>query len=162
MDMSMNVNTLENKVKIVVIGLVSTVLFGGFVIPSVYAETTHFIADFDTSLIPACTTEEVIFSGKVHFDFTEQEGRQVVRMHYSEVHGVGIATGTKYVVHENDRYETIINENGDTMFSTKIHGTFISSGSGDNTKIEITLVNVVHPDGTVTTLVEDAKVTCPG
>jgi hypothetical protein len=146
----------------VAVALVVTVLFGGFAISSVYAKTTHFTSEFETSLIPACTTEEVIFSGTAHFDFREQNGHQTVHMHYSNVHGVGIETGTKYVVHENDQYDTILNDNGDTMFSTTIHGSFTGGGSVDNTKIEIRLVTVVHQDGDVTTLVEDAQVRCPG
>lgn len=158
----MDKNGLETRTAIVAVAATAIVLCGGFAIPTVYANTTHFTTDFETSLIPACTTEEVVYSGTQHFDFQEQNGRQTVHVYYSDVHGVGIVTGTRYTVHENDEYTTILNENGDTKFDTTIHGSFISSGQGDNTKVVIRIVTIVHANGEVETLVEDAKVTCPG
>lgn len=76
--------------------------------------------------------------------------------------GVGVDTGTKYNVHENDKFSQILNENGDTTFSTTIHGTFISSGSGDNTKVTMKLVTVVHPNGDIDTIVDDTSIQCLG
>ena len=65
-------------------------------------------------------------------------------------------------MHEHDEYDTVLNDNGDRMLRTTMHGSFISGGLGDNTRVEITFVNVVHPDVTVTVLVEDMKITCSG
>jgi hypothetical protein len=160
--MSMDTKRLDKRVAIVMMAATTMVLFGGFAIPSVYAAAIVFRQDFETSLIPACTTEEVAFSGTTQFVFQEVNGHQTVHLFYENVKGVGIETGTKYTVHENDKFSTILNENGDTRFDTTIHGSFISSGPGNNTKVDIKLVNVVHPNGDTETIVDDVKVKCPG
>mgnify|MGYP003579056717 FL=1 len=112
--------------------------------------------------VSICSGEVVEFSGTIHFSIKEENGVESAHVHYSNVHGVGIQSGTKYVVHEHDEYDVNLNANGDTMFSTTMHGSFISGGPGDNTKVEIRFVNVVHPDGTVTVLEEGTEITCPG
>ena len=138
------------------------VLFGGFALPTVYAKTLHFSTDFESSLIPACTNEEVAFSGTANFVFHEVDGRQTVTMKYVNVKGVGLETGTKYIVTEHDKFVTIVNEqNGDTTFDTTINGRFTSTGPGINTMIKIKLVTVLHANGDGETLLDQAVVKCP-
>jgi hypothetical protein len=162
--MSKNVKRLETKLEmVVVVALVSTELFGGFVVPSVYAKTNTFTSEFETTAIPLCSTEPIVYGGTIHFNIKEEEnGLGSAHVHYSNVHGVGFQTGTKYIVHQNEHDDVVLNKNGDTMFSTVMHGSVTGSGSIDNTRVDITFVNVVHPDGTVTVLVEDTKITCTG
>ena len=51
-------------------------------------------------------------------------------MDYVNVKGVGVTSGTHYVVTEHDNYVTIVNnDDGDIKFETSISGNFISNGA---------------------------------
>ena len=111
-------------------------------------------------MTPLCSTEEVIFSGTAHYVYQQGNGRQTIHLNYQNVKGVSVETGTAYTIHENEKYSQILNENGDTRFDTTIHGSFISSGSADSTKVTMKLVTVVHPNGDIDTIVDDVDVKC--
>ena len=116
-----------------------------------------FRTDFDGGLIPACTNEQVAFSGTVQFVFQEVNGHETVHVQYVNVKVVGVETATQYVVPEHDKYVTILNnDNGDITFESSISGNFISSGHGINTVIQIKL----NP-GDIDTIVDQAKVKSP-
>lgn len=74
----MDTKRLETSTAIIAMAATAIVLFGGFAIPSVYAGATQFNVDFEGSGTPICSTEEVVFSGTVHYVFQEVNGRQAI------------------------------------------------------------------------------------
>lgn len=159
--MTINNGRLDKRVAIVAVVTAAIVLLAGFAVTSVYARD-HFTSDFESSGIPLCSTEEVIFSGTQHFDVEDKDGRQTIHVHWSNVKGEGIETGTTYTIHQNEKVSAILNENGDTTVSTTLHSSMVSSGPGPNTRVEIKLITVVHPNGDIDVIVDDIKVKCPG
>jgi hypothetical protein len=148
------------------VALSASVLFGGFAIPSVYAKIIRFETPFESSLIPACSEEEVAFSGVARFTFketTDNDGnvRQTVTMDYFNVKAQGIASGTKYLVHEHDDYVTLL-EGSTTTFETVVKGSFIGQGNAVNTDILMHLVTSIDENGNPHTIVDKVVVKCNG
>src|SRR6478735_8576544 len=107
--MSMDKKTSESRMAIIAVAATTIVLLGGFATPSVYAKILKFETPFESSMIPACSLEEVAFSGIAGFTFketTDNDGNvlQKVSMDYFNVKGQGITSGTMYIVHEHDDY----------------------------------------------------------
>ena len=126
-------NGLDKRV--VVVTVATTVLFGAFAMPSVYAKVLKFETPFESSLIPACSSEEVFFTGVAAFTFqetTDKDGnvRQTVHMNYQKTRGE--ISGTEYIVHEHDTFVTHLDAST-SKFSTVIKGSFIAKGSETNT-----------------------------
>ena len=113
--MSMDSKRLETRTAIVAMGATAIVLFGGFAIPSVYAQATQVKSDFESSLTSLCSPEEVFFSGIMHLVLgpNDVNGRQTGYVNYINTKGVSAQTGTQFTVHEIDHITIVTNENGD-------------------------------------------------
>jgi len=161
----MDKKTSESRMAIIAVAATTIVLLGGFAIPSVYAKILKFETPFESSMIPACSLEEVAFSGIAGFTFketTDNDGNvlQKVSMDYFNVKGQGITSGTNYIVHEHDDYTTFV-EGSTTTFNTVVKGSFIGQGNAVNTDILLHLVTSVDDNGPHTIL-DDAVVKCNG
>jgi hypothetical protein len=150
------------------IGLVGimAIFIGGYVVTPSYGKTIHFEEPFESSLIPLCGPEDVIFSGILKFVFhetTDNDGnlRQKVHVYYVNVHGVGVTTGTQYTVHDNEHI-TLQEEGSDTTVTTLVRGSMISNGQDINTHVKIRLVTVMDENGNFETIVDDTDIKCNG
>jgi hypothetical protein len=163
--MSMDKNGMDKRVTITTMAA-AIVLLGGFALTPAYAKIMKFETPFESSLIPACSNEEVAFTGTARFTFketTDKDGnlRQTVTMDYFRTQAQGITSGTKYIVHEHDRFITLV-EGGTTTFKTVIRGSFIAQGSDVNTYITMYLVTSVDENGNPHTIVDKVDVKCQG
>ena len=79
-------------------------------------------------------------------------------MDYFHTQTQGITSGTKYIVHEHDRYITLLE--GGTTFKTVIRGSFIAQGSDVNTYITMYLVTSIDENGNPHTIVDKVVVKC--
>jgi hypothetical protein len=151
---------------IVAIGTVVAVaiLIGGYTASPSYGKTTHFETPFESSLVPTCDTEEVVFSGIAKFSFyesTNPDGKthQSVHMHYVNVRGEGITSGTQYIIHENDHDILIDEENSDTI-RTLVSGAMIGQGNAVNSLVKIRMVTILDDNGNGETIVDDVDIKC--
>ena len=74
-----------DKLAIVAMAVTAIVLLGAYAIPSVFAKAIQVNSDFETDVIPACTTEEVVYSGTQHLVIQEANGRQIAHINYQNV-----------------------------------------------------------------------------
>lgn len=161
----MDKNGLDRRMTLVAVAATAIVLVGGFALTTAYAKIVKFETPFESSLIPACN-EEVAFSGIAGFTFqetTDKDGnvRQTATMDYFHTQGQGITSGTGYIVHEHDRYITVL-EGDTTTFKTVIKGTFVAKGTEVNTYITLYLVTSIDENGNPHTIVDKADVKCQG
>jgi len=158
--------------KLLGLTVVAVVLMGGFAATPSYGkghtEREKFTTPFDTSTIPACSTNEVFISGTAVFVYTATYGpdgelkKEESVMKYKTT---GVDTqGNNWKVSERTLDTIKYSPNGDQTFESEIHSKFINLGPGDDpsTIVNIHLVTVVHPDGTATTLKDKADIDCRG
>ena len=145
--------------------MIALIMICGFAVTPSYglAQTDHFNfkVDFETSTIPACSTHQVFVSGTAHFVgkvTIGPDGEVLDAKSNVNQHAKGIDTeGHRWIFNEHNH-----DSGGD--FVSKIHGTFVSLGQGDdfNTVINISFHFVIHPDGEVTIEKEKVHVQCTG
>jgi len=155
--------------KLLGLTVVAVILFGGFAVTPSYgqAQTEHFKFrdDFQSSAVPACSPNEVFFTGRVQIDGQTTIGPDGELTHahvHSNIHATGVDTeGNKWRMNEHE-HQTL-NPNGG-VFGIKAHGTFISQGSGEdfNTIVNINFHTVTHPDGRITGEIDRVNVECTG
>ena len=148
---------------------VAVILIGGFAVTSSYgqAQTEHFKFrdDFQSSVIPACSPNEVFFTGRVQVVGQTTIGPDGELTHadfHFYIHATGVdAEGNNW--RWNDHENQILNSKGG-VFTSEIHGTFISQGPGEdfNTIVNIIFHTVTHPDGRITGEIESVHVECTG
>jgi hypothetical protein len=158
--------------KLLGLTMVAVILIGSFAVTPSYGKTQtvreKFFTDFETSTIPACSTNEVFISGTLKFVFTATygpDGELKQQESLSKYKTTGVDTeGNNWKVSEQEFQTIKVNPYGDQTFSTEIHSKFINLGPGDDpsTIVNIHLVTVVHPDGTAITLKDKADIDCRG
>lgn len=154
--------------------VVTAVLIGGFAITTAYGQaqsnTVRFSTPFETSGIPICGDKEVFLSGILNFVFHEtirpngESAYLFSHINYQKTTAVS-ESGERYVWHEvqNERLTTV--QNGDNELVTNLHGVVIDTGqgiNGINTFVQIKTHVIIHPDGEITTEVDDVNVNCVG
>jgi hypothetical protein len=110
------------------------------------------------------STHEVFVSGTAHFVgkvTIGPDGEVLDAKSKVNQHSKGIDTeGHRWIFNEHNQES--ISSGGE--FVSKIHGTFVSLGQGDdfNTIVKISFHLVIHPDGEVTIVNEKVDVQCTG
>jgi hypothetical protein len=82
-------------------------------------------------------------------------------MHYVNVRGEGITSGTQYIIHENDHNTLIDEENSDTL-RTLVSGVMIGQGNAVNTLVKIRMVTIIDNNGDGETIIDDVDIKCNG
>lgn len=158
---------MKNMVKLPALLLLITCLTLGGISRTASAGNTLVVNQkqaVTTPPIEGCNGEHVILTGEEHIlvrGTIDSSGGYHLKFHYdSNASGLGDTTGAKYVYNAN--IETTINLNGSWATNTTDDASFELIGQGDVpdqrgfAKLHLT----VTPQGQVTALVDNAKVTC--
>jgi hypothetical protein len=160
----MTVETYSLLKLIELLVIVTAIMISGPSTMSAYGQKTVFETPFESSTVPACSSEEVAISGVARFTFverTDKDGNLIQRaiMEYSTVDAVGLTSGTEYKAKEVE-HQIIQQDGGDNQFKTIHTSIFKGAGSEPDTYVRLHLVTIVHENGHAETLVDDLDIRC--
>ena len=162
-------NHLFSQIEIVLV-TTGLILIGGFSMSSVFGQAStsmdNFRTLFESTPVPLCGGEEIVFSGTVHFRFkdtTNPTGAfpQLVQMNYQDIKGVGVVSGDNYKVNEVNNFKVDQNPDSD-IFHTVVLSDIIHQGQKVNTVFTVELQTLLDGDGIPKTSVVHISVGCPG
>ena len=154
----------------IVLVTTGVVLIGGFSMSSVLGQTSTNMDDlrteFESTAVPLCGGEEVVFSGTVHFRIKDSNiptgaFPQLVQLNYQDIQGVGVVSGDNYIVNEVNNFK--VNQNPDSgVFHTVVLSDIIHQGQDVNTVLTVELQTLLDGDGIPKTKVDHISVGCQG
>jgi hypothetical protein len=162
-------NHLFSQIEMVLVTM-GLVLIGGLSMSSVLGQAStsmdNFRTLFESTPVPLCGGEEIVFSGTVHFRFkdtTNPTGAfpQLVQMNYQDIKGVGVVSGDNYIVNEVNNFKVDQNPDSD-IFHTVVLSDIIHQGQKVNTVFTVELQTLLDGDGIPKTSVVHISVGCPG
>jgi hypothetical protein len=165
-----------NNSLIIQLGLVTVVavLIGGFAITPSYGQaqsnTIRVSTPFESSGVPLCGGEDIVFTGKINSVFHETitpDGDAVYTFSHTNFQGVtGVSeSGEAFVVTDVFNQNAHTTQTGTNEFNTVIHGTLVDKGqgvNGENTLFQFVFHTVIHPDGEITGEVVHEETKCVG
>lgn len=138
----------------------------GYNVAPGYGETLRGESQWEGTAVPACGSEDVIFSGVLKFSIQfhadkDDNFRQETHLKSHETRGVGVESGTKYIIHATVKQTQESQSDGATITNV-LKGSFIAKGSSINTQVTIHTVTVFDENGIPKTTVSDTDIKCNG
>jgi hypothetical protein len=98
---------------------------------------------------PCPPAEEVAFEGKLHVLVKGTPGDFTVHTNAASIHGVGLTSGDRYVLKENEKSHTVANLDGNATqdFNFRFH--MVREGSADNFWYRTLIRFTLSPDGEI-------------
>jgi len=163
-------NNDENKkvgisAAVITFGIIGVMAIENFITP-VYSETVRSESPWEGSTVPACESESVSFSGILKFTIQIHEDKdgttlQKIDLKSHAAHGIGVESGTDYILHTSAKQTTESRGDGTTITNV-LKGSFIGKGSTVNTQVTIHTVTVFDENGNADTTESDIDIKCNG
>jgi hypothetical protein len=153
---------------------VVTVLIGGLSMTTAYGQAQTFTDrvsfPFESTGVPLCGGEQIIFTGTVNVVFHTTIGpngefeQTISHTNYQRATGVS-TSGEIYVIADNTNQIAHTDQIGPNEFITVLHGTLVDKGqgiNGVNTLFQLVIRTVVDSNGEVIGTVEHIDTKCVG